>query len=298
MARTISFAMRLPVGLDRRIQPQIPSATRPCKAGIFSAKITRMASVVDIHDLYVERDVVILDHLNWTVEQGEHWCILGANGSGKTTLLSCLTGYFPYTRGTIRVLGEQHGRTDWRELRKRIGFVSAVLGERIDRPATALEMVVSGKDAMLNFAMDVSEADIDKARAILDRVDCRRHADRPWLRLSVGERQRVLIGRALMAGAPLLILDEPCAGLDPVARERFLGFLNDLAQEDHAPSLVLVTHHVEEIMSAFTHVLVLKQGRVLAAGPVEDILSEALLADAYGAELTLHREGPRYRLEP
>jgi iron complex transport system ATP-binding protein len=256
-----------------------------------------MTAIIDVKDLYVERDVVILDHLNWTVQEGENWVILGANGSGKTTLLSCLTGYFAYTRGSIRVLGEEHGRTDWRELRKRIGFVSAILNERIDRPATALEMVVSGKDAMLNFAMDVTADDVDRAREILDRINCRQHADRPWLRLSVGERQRVMIGRALMSGAPLLILDEACAGLDPVARERFLEFIDELAREEQAPALVLVTHHVEEIMPAFTHVLVLKQGKALAHGPVATTLNEDLLEEAYGAPVTLHRDGARFRIE-
>jgi iron complex transport system ATP-binding protein len=252
--------------------------------------------VIEVSDLVVERDVAILRGIDWRVERGQHWVIVGANGSGKTSLLRALTGYFPPTAGTIRVLGKTYGRSDWRELRKKVGLVSSSVHQLMPEGETALAAVVSGKLAMIGQWGEVADADRSTALKILRRIEASSLAERPWLYLSQGERQRVLIGRALMADPRLLILDEPCAGLDPVAREHFLQFLERLARSKSAPAMVLVTHHVEEITAAFSHLIVLKQGQVIAAGPRRTVLNSKTLSAAFDSQVRLTRRAGRYSL--
>ncbi len=250
--------------------------------------------LVAIRGLRVERaDNVILENIAWTVRPGEHWVILGANGSGKTSLLMALSGYLMPTAGEMSVLGQTYGESDWRELRRHIGVVSSNLRQRIDDGESAREVVASGKYAMLNFWGTLTRQDQRDGAAWLERVGCAALARRPWAVLSQGERQRVLIARALVARPRLLILDEPCAGLDPSARERFLHFLEALARRPDSPALVLVTHHVEEITPAFTHALLLKQGRVLNQGPRAHALTGRLLGEVFGAAVTLSRHQGR-----
>ncbi|MGD0074115.1 MAG: ABC transporter ATP-binding protein [Candidatus Binataceae bacterium] len=252
--------------------------------------------VIQVSALCVHREVRILDGINWSVEEGQHWVILGPNGSGKTSLLATLTGYMPPTSGTISVLGETYGHSDWRELRTHIGFVSTAIAPLMSAGESALETIASGRRAMLGFWGELSSDERSQALDILHQVEADALADRPWRYLSQGERQRILIGRALMANPRLLVLDEPCAGLDPVARERFLAFLQRLASSGTAPTMVLVTHHVEEITPAFTHVLIIKNGTVLAAGPKLSVLKSETLGDAFGARLTLRLTNGRYSL--
>ena len=251
----------------------------------------RSADILRVQGLRVARGRdTILDGVDWRVERGQHWVILGANGSGKTSLLSALTAYLTPSAGTVEVLGATYGRTDWRELRRRVGLVSSSIRQMIGDDATALEIVASGRDAVLNPADRLRPAERRAAAATLRRVEATPLADRPWGVLSQGERQRVLIGRALTAAPPLLILDEPCAGLDPVARERFARFVDRLGRRRGGPSLVLVTHHVEEIAPVFTHALLLRGGRVLASGEKARVLTTARLSEAFGAPLRLRRD--------
>jgi iron complex transport system ATP-binding protein len=254
-------------------------------------------TVLRVENLSVQRGgTPILDRVNWQVQRGEHWVILGANGSGKTSLLSALTGYLPPTSGEIRVFGQVYGATDWRELRKHIGLVSSSVRQLMAESEPALSIVVSGRYAMIDYWGRISRSDKARATRLLGQVECAHLGARPWAYLSQGERQRVLIGRALMCRPRLLILDEPCAGLDPAAREHFLQFLQRLARQRGAPTLVLVTHHVEEIMPAFTHVLMLRKGRVLAAGPLNASLTAPRLSRAFGTRVSLRRSGQRYSL--
>jgi iron complex transport system ATP-binding protein len=253
-------------------------------------------AVIEIAGLRVEREAVILERIDWRVEAGQHWVILGANGSGKTSLLSTMTGYLPLTSGSISVLGETYGKTDWRDLRTRIGIVSSAIQQLMPGHETALDAIISGKRAMIGLWGDTAEDDRARAMEILRQTEATGISDRPWRFLSQGERQRVLIGRALMTKPELLILDEPCAGLDPVAREQFLQFIERLSQDANAPSLVLVTHHVEEIMPGFSHVLILKSGRVLAAGAKDLVLRADHLSEALGAPLRLSQSHGRYSL--
>lgn len=253
--------------------------------------------IIDVRKLSVERDTIILDAVDWRVRAGEHWVILGPNGSGKTSLLSALTGYLTPSSGSIAVCGKAYGHSDWRKLRECIGLVSPSVHDRIGNAEKSIDVVISGKYAAICYWGGTTAADRTAALSILRLVECLHIAERPWAYLSQGEKQRVLIGRALMSGMKLLILDEPCAGLDPLARESFLAFLDRLAGgKKNAPALVLVTHHVEEITPSFTHALVLKAGKVLAAGTITDVMNTAMLSRAFGATAILSRSGGRYSL--
>src|SRR4051812_14945801 len=259
-----------------------------------------MTSVLEVSKLRIERGrTAILRGISWRVGPGEHWTILGANGSGKTSLLKALTGFLAPTAGEFSVLGQRYGASDWRDLRLQVGVVTSAFAASIPLAEPALDTVVSGKFAQLDLWHSVTAAQRAEAMRLLRFVGLAGIARREWAYLSQGERQRVLIARALMARPRLLILDEPCAGLDPVAREKFLQFVQKLARQNRGPrslAVVLVTHHVEEIMPAFTHALLLRDGRVLAAGPRETTLTSANLSATFGAALKLVRSGERLRL--
>jgi iron complex transport system ATP-binding protein len=265
-----------------------------------------MGSILEVTNLRVARgNTTILNDVSWRVQSGEHWAILGANGSGKTSLLKALTGYLSPTAGEFSLLGRRYGTCDWRDLRLEIGVVMSAFAASIPPAEPALDTVVSGKFAQLDLWHRVSARDRAAGRRLLGANGLGALEKREWLYLSQGERQRVLIARALMARPKLLILDEPCAGLDPVAREAFLRFIDELAgraRPPHngrirSPALVLVTHHVEEITPAFTHALLLREGKIHAAGPRDRVLTSENLSATFGATLRLTRSGERYRLE-
>lgn len=254
--------------------------------------------ILSVQRLGIRRGTVrILRSIDWQVRNGQHWVILGSNGSGKTSLLAALTGYLSPTEGEIELLGERFGNSDWRELRRRVGMVSSSIRELMAESEPALDTVISGKYAMIDFWGRPGAEDRRAGLRILRQIECGYLAERPWAYLSQGERQRVLIGRALMARPRLLILDEPCAGLDPVAREHFLQWLNRLGKQNGAPTLVLVTHHVEEIMPVFSHALILRKGKVLAADRKKSALTSALLSEAFGAKVRLTSGAGRYGLK-
>jgi iron complex transport system ATP-binding protein len=270
-------------------------------------------TILDIRGLVVHRDgTLILDRLDWRVQRGEHWVILGANGSGKTSLLSALTGYLTPSAGEIELLGETYGNSDWRELRKRVGLVSSAIRQKVPDWDPAGLVVIGGKYAMLDYWGRVRRADRIEAAKVMRAAECAHLAERNWGVLSQGERQRVLIARALMARPAVLILDEPCAGLDPVAREQFLGFMQRLASRKvkgrkskvegralagkNSPTLLFVTHHVEEIVPAITHALLLREGRVTATGPAQKILTSKNLTQTFASPLRLRRNAGRWTL--
>ena len=253
--------------------------------------------VLSVEQLSVRRgNVAILRDISWRVERGQHWVILGANGSGKTSLLSSLTGYLPPSDGQIILLNHRFGHSDWRELRKHVGIVSSAVRQMMNDDEAALETVISGKYAMIDFWGRASLVDRSRAARLLAQVECTHIHTRPWRVLSQGERQRVLIARALMPQPHLLILDEPCAGLDPAAREHFLQFLDRLGRKKNSPTLVLVTHHVEEIMPVFSHVLVFKAGRIIECGKRAHSLTSRILSDAFSARVVVRKSGARYSL--
>jgi iron complex transport system ATP-binding protein len=251
--------------------------------------------ILNVSDLRVVRGrTEILGGMDWRVRPGEHWAILGPNGSGKTSLLKAITGYLSPTSGEIALLGKIYGESDWRDLRLKVGIVTSALQASIPPAEPALETVVSGRYAQLDLWAHPTRAETAEARRMLRFVGGARLAGREWLFLSQGERQRILIARALMARPRLLILDEPCAGLDPVAREEFLWFLESLARRRAGPALVLVTHHAEEIMPSFTHALLLRDGRVFASGPKAGVVTSRRLGGAFGARISVRKARGRY----
>ncbi len=253
--------------------------------------------LLEVRGLTVIRDrATLLDGVDWRVARGEHWAVVGPNGCGKTSLLRVLVGYLSPTAGEFALLGRNYGGTDWRELRLQIGLVASALQASIPPAETAAETVISGKFAQLDLWAEFTRADHAAALRWLRFAGAAALALRPWEQLSQGERQRVLIARALMARPQLLILDEPCAGLDPVARADFLDFLDRFARRRGAPGLVLVTHHLEEITPAFTHALVLRAGRVVAAGPRRAALTARPLGAAFGVPVTVRTHTGRLQL--
>ena len=253
--------------------------------------------ILRVDGLRVRRgETTVLDGVDWSVRRDEHWVVLGANGCGKTSLLKVLLGYLTPSEGTIRVLGLEYGSHDWRELRCHLGLVSSALQASVPDHEQALATVVSGRTAQLDLWKDPTPAKAREARRHLRRAGAGHLATRPWGVLSQGERQRVLIARALMARPRVLILDEPCAGMDPVAREAFLKRMETIAREPRGPRLVLVTHHVEEITPSFSHALLLRSGGVVAAGPRASTLTAARLGETFGARLTLRDRNGRMEL--
>jgi len=253
--------------------------------------------LLDLHNLSVIRDrTTILDGVSWLIEKGQHWVILGPNGCGKTSLLKALTGYLTPSSGEITLLNQRYGESDWRDLRLHIGIVTSALQASVPLDEPALETVISGKYAQLDLWMKITPADRRAAQKLLRFTGASALGERLWGQLSQGERQRILIARALMAKPKMLILDEPCSGLDPVAREQFLHFIETLARQPRGPALILVTHHVEEITPAFTHALLLKNGRVQAAGHRNTTLISKNLSVIFNAAVKLTARGPRLHL--
>jgi iron complex transport system ATP-binding protein len=229
---------------------------------------------VSMSNVSWKRDnTTILDNINWDVKAGEHWAVIGLNGSGKTTLLKLITGYIRPSDGEMMVLGNQIGSYDVRELRKAIGWVSSSLQEQLPPKDTSLDIVVSGKFATIGLYEIPEESVVDKARSIMEELRCTSLIDRKYSTLSQGEKQKVLIARALMNSPKLLILDEPCTGLDVLAREQLLSTIELLGEKDGGPTLLYVTHHIEEIMPVFNQALLMQDGKIHSSGKTSEIIS-------------------------
>ncbi|RYL87267.1 ABC transporter ATP-binding protein [Sporolactobacillus sp. THM19-2] len=254
--------------------------------------------IIDARDVsWVRADRTILHHVDWQIQKGEYWSLVGLNGSGKTTLLKMINGYIWPTSGSLSVLNKPFGSYDLRELRKKIGWVSSALSERI-RPADDPESIVlSGRFASIGLYDSVSPDECEKAQALLNRLGCSSFAGRAFGLLSQGERQRVLIARALMADPELLILDEPCNGLDLFAREQLLSLISRLAHSAEAPSLIFVTHHVEEILPCFEHTLLLKAGTVFKSGKTGEVMTPEVMTDFYDHRVSVQRRSGRLHVD-
>lgn len=250
--------------------------------------------VLSLSDVDVYRSgKLVLRGIDWEVREGQRWAVLGPNGCGKTTLVQLASGYLHPARGSVEILGQRLGRVDVRSLRQRVAVVSASVARMVHPRLSALEVVVpAGRGALEPWWHDYEPTEWQQARALLAAAGFGHIAERPYGELSEGERQQVLLARALMCSAGLVLLDEPCAGLDMGGRERLLGRLAALAELGSAPPAVMVTHHVEEIPAGFTHVLLLRQGSVLASGKLESTLSAERLSECFGVPLTLrHLDG-------
>lgn len=255
-----------------------------------------MSAAFDLSHVSVVRPgKLLLSDVSWRVEPGERWVVIGANGAGKTTLMHIIGATMYPTTGEAEILGGKLGEVDVFELRTRIGFAGTSVADRIPPSETVLDAVMSAAHAVLGRWNESYEGlDRDRAVQILSEMGIGRMLERTFGTLSEGERKRTLVARALMTDPELLVLDEPGAGLDLGAREDLLASLELLAESPEAPVLVLVTHHVEEIPRGFTHVLMLRDGFVVASGPLDEAMTAENLSRTFGMRLELAHTDGRY----
>ena len=254
------------------------------------------SNVIQLNEIIWNRDHKnILNCISWKVKKGEHWAILGLNGSGKTSLLKIITGYQWPNKGEVSILGNIFGKTNIPELRKKIGWVSTSLDEKFhSRPSdTAIEVILSGKDASVGLYEEMTVNDIDKARELLQQFRISDLTDQAFSSLSQGEKRKVMIARALMSSPSLLILDEPCNGLDLYSKEELLSTIERLTQSTEGPTLLYVTHHIEELIPSITHALLLNKGNVIADGQKKAVLTEELLEKTFRLPISLKWEDER-----
>ena len=255
-----------------------------------------MASVLELTDVSVVRDGnPILDSVTWTVDSAERWVVLGPNGAGKTTLLQIASASIHPSSGTARVLDDNLGQVDVFELRPRIGYASTALARRLPADETVLNVVLTAAYSVTGrWSEEYGDVDVRRARRVLAEWKLDSLENREFGGLSDGEQKRVQIARSVMTDPELLLLDEPAASLDLGAREELITLLGGYASAKSAPAIVMVTHHVEEIPSGFTHALLMKNGAITAAGPIDEVLNPANLSLTFGLELSLEKSYERY----
>lgn len=235
----------------------------------------------------------ILDNISLAINPGEHWAIIGPNGSGKTSLISIISGYHHPSEGAAEVLGKSFGSTDLRELRLSIGECSSEIRNMVHDREPVRDIVFSGKFASIGLYEIPSPEDHRRADELLDFFGLSDIRGRSFSKLSTGEQQKTIIARALMPRPKLLVLDEPCAGLDLGAREELLDTIQEMSQSPGGPTLIYITHHIEEIVPGITHVLALRQGRIVACGPKEDVLTGKLLSETFDMFIEVHHRDAR-----
>ena len=255
-----------------------------------------MSDVLDLASVSVVRGKkALLDKVDWQVNEGERWVILGPNGAGKTTLLQIAAARLHPSSGKAGILDEVMGRVDVFELRPRIGLSSAALANQIPEQENVLNVVVTAAYGVTGRWREGYERDDERrAFALLNDWGMGPLLNRTFATLSEGERKRVQIARALMTDPELLLLDEPAAGLDLGGREELVHKLSELAQDDAAPAMVLVTHHLEEVPPGFTHAMLLREGGIVAAGPIKEVLTDEYLSKTFGLDLDVTEKSGRY----
>ncbi|MBO2464218.1 ABC transporter ATP-binding protein [Actinomadura violacea] len=237
----------------------------------------------------------LLRDVTWTVNEGERWVVVGPNGAGKTTLLQVAAAMMHPTEGSVEILEEEIGRTDVFELRPRIGLASTALAEKVPAGEKVIDLVLTASYAILGrWQEEYDSTDVSRAVGLLDQLGCAELMGRTFTTLAEGERKRVQIARALMPDPELLLLDEPAAGLDLGGREDLVARLGALADDPMAPTMAMVTHHVEEVPDGFTHALLLRKGGIVAQGKVDEVFTPEHLTDCFGLPLTIERQGGRW----
>jgi len=245
---------------------------------------------------FIRNDRRILDDISWQIKSGQHWALLGANGSGKTTMLRIITGYEWPSRGTVNVLDNEFGKCAISGLRKHIGYVSSSINIKLPEKDLAIDIVLSGIDATIGLHRHHSTEEYEKAHEAMEKMSVAQCKDQPYAILSQGERQRILIARAIVNNPDILILDESCAGLDPAAKEHFLADLQTLADRNDGPTIIFVTHHIEEISPWVSNVFILKDGKTLAAGKTDELLTAETLSETFDCACSVRKENSRYYL--
>ncbi|MCR8632654.1 ABC transporter ATP-binding protein [Paenibacillus radicis (ex Xue et al. 2023)] len=253
-----------------------------------------MEKVIEMNNVSWKREhKTLLHQVNWHVNKGEHWAILGLNGSGKTTLLNMINGYIWPTNGEVSVLGHLFGTFDLRELRKSIGWVSTSLQEKLYGSDRTQTVVLSGKFATIGLYDVATSEDHERALQLMNQLGCSHLVDRTYQTCSQGEKQKLLIARALMASPQLLILDEPCNGLDFLSKEMLLASIDELAAQPDAPNILYVTHHTEEILPIFSHTLLIRRGEAFRSGKTEEILESSCLSDFFETQVDVQWRNER-----
>lgn len=252
--------------------------------------------LLQLENIVVERDSrTILTDCSWTVDPGTNWVIFGPNGAGKTSLLNVIQGYLWPSSGRVRVFGGTLGDgVDVRAMREQIPVVSDSIGRMINAGLSGLEVIVTGLRSHLNIFSPVTGEERDAAVAAATRISLQDLLEKPFSVMSTGERQRILMTRALMREPRLVILDEPCAGLDLAGREWVLQTMEAIAALPAAPSLLLTTHHAEEIARSFTHALLVNDGRIFAEGPIEQVFTGHNLTAMFGLPLVVEHTHGRW----
>lgn len=251
--------------------------------------------VVNLENVSLKREGKwILQDIHWQIKKGENWVLFGLNGSGKTAILNLLNAYYFPTKGKIEVMGMEFGKTYLGEkLRMQIGFVSSSLQEKFYPSDNSFEVVLSGAFASIGLYETPTDQMRKKAITLLEDLGCLEYANRNYETLSQGEKQRVLIARALMSDPAMLILDEPTNGLDFIAREQLLESIDRIAKNPSAPTIIYVTHHVEEILPVFDKTLLLKEGQVFAKGNTAAMISSEQLTPFLGLPVHVFWENER-----
>lgn len=234
----------------------------------------------------------LLNQINWSVKKGQQWVIFGLNGSGKTTLLSIIAGYRSYTKGTVELFGEPLTASNILEIRKRIGWVSSSFFDRYYKNESALEIILAGKTGTLGLDFSIDEIDVKKAKLLLKEMHLEEKCDMPFNTLSKGERQNILLARALFTNPEILILDEPCSGLDVVAREQVFKLVRKLTQETDT-TVIYVTHYAEELLDVFTDVMLLRAGKSFLQGSLQESFNAKNMCDFLDQDVTVEQDGQK-----
>lgn len=255
-----------------------------------------MSSVLQFEDVSVVRGGNrILDSITWTVDSAERWVVLGPNGAGKTTLLQLAAAVIHPSSGMATVLEETLGDVDVFELRTRVGFASSAMARKVPALESVVNVVLTASYSVTGrWNERYDDVDIRRAHRVLAEWKLDHLAERRFGDLSDGERKRVQIARAVMTDPELMLLDEPAASLDLGSREELLRLLTGYAEAKDAPGIVMVTHHVEEIPPGFNHVLLIRKGAIVAAGPIDDVLTAENLATTFGIPLEIEHRNGRY----
>ncbi|WEV54976.1 ABC transporter ATP-binding protein [Leuconostocaceae bacterium ESL0723] len=248
-------------------------------------------NLLDFTDVsYARANKTILKNINWHVQPGQNWAILGLNGSGKTTLLKMIHGDIWPSSGTVSVLGHRFGETNIPDLQKQIGWVSNALQDRIHPGDSAESIVLGGRYGQITLYRKCDPSEFQEAKLLLTQIGGKNVIGKPYRVLSQGEKQLVLIARALITSPKLLILDEPCNGLDLFARQRLLRQIQKISELEDGPALLIVSHYTEELLPCFDHLLLLKAGEIFDQGLRKDLMTPEVLAPFYGAPVEIQHD--------
>ncbi len=253
--------------------------------------------ILDLENVSFIVDKPILQNINWTVLKGERWALLGANGAGKTSLISTICAYNTPSSGKMVVDGREYSTCNWQDTRCKIAVVGGLVKRRIDGAEKAIEIVVGGKFAQINYWGKMTKPLIMEAYKKMKRLGIAHLIDSEWAYISQGERQKVLLARALMLKPSVVFLDEPCSGLDPIARKEFVKFLDKLCADKSIPAIIMATHYIEEIPEAFTHALIIKDGKILVADKIKNAITSQNLSLAYKSPCKVSRKKGSFTLE-